>query len=689
MVIVGLSITCCGRPESPPVPTPSGAPAVTLPPAESQTHVVQFDHYSNAELVDLAQAGDPSAAAVLIKRAAWDDLGKIDPRPLAVSDWATNIRDVSPFTSRQIHGEVLVNWIVRHTDQAKDKESISKWKRAALISMMSAPVRHPILLSEIAWLAREELSHPCYAQLTFAAMRLLPENVDGLPKEEIQGRLSAWLSLLESESWWVSIFDESWKNVHQLLRKVGPQELLLKSLLCVLNMPYDQKRGNPVFEKWETRPDADALFAEAIEVAAKINRQDLLSYVLLRMAAASEERCASQSDWTNAARLYGDALAAAKSCGVIPDETLVELNFGLAWCLHQGPRFDVTRKGEVISAYEAAIAASQAVVAKNPRAYTYVVDPKNVIAVNLLRLQGNWTVTRQMLYPPDLKVEGLPFADHCRNVRTVEACRFGRHSLNLGHGPEVGWYEDGNQRAWEGAWDYGSPVGTWKWWHKNGRVAMEGSFKNGRPWGPWRTWKSDGTSEVDFNVSEEFYTGTFQYPGDGTKPGVLVKWKNGYAQYGNAGSDFRTGERVDYWQDGRERGRGQVVDWLRDGPWKEEFAAGKSKKSMIFRSGLECGPIEEWSADGSRVAGEMNAGMKHGLWKYWNKNGQLKSTLSWEHDTINGECKKWNEQGRLVERSLYSNGIPFDITIYDENGGVLSHETTVVDKPAATLPPVQ
>lgn len=93
--------------------------------------------------------------------------------------------------------------------------------------------------------------------------------------------------------------------------------------------------------------------------------------------------------------------------------------------------------------------------------------------------------------------------------------------------------------------------------------------------------------------------------------------------------------------------------------------------SVIFFS--ECNYHSNSTAkkDGSEE-GKMIDGLKQGIWKYYDENGNLINIKNYKNDTLHGIQKTYHENGQISDESYYVNGILRGSKEWFENGKMSS-----------------
>jgi antitoxin component YwqK of YwqJK toxin-antitoxin module len=84
---------------------------------------------------------------------------------------------------------------------------------------------------------------------------------------------------------------------------------------------------------------------------------------------------------------------------------------------------------------------------------------------------------------------------------------------------------------------------------------------------------------------------------------------------------------------------------------------GLRKESVTFADGKATGPFKAYDLEGVLVfEGILKDGRKHGLWKYWYDETQVKQQCQYQNDVLTGKCTYWYIDGNLQREETYSDG---------------------------------
>ena len=212
------------------------------------------------------------------------------------------------------------------------------------------------------------------------------------------------------------------------------------------------------------------------------------------------------------------------------------------------------------------------------------------------------------------------------------------------------WYDDGGSKLSEGEYRDGLKHGDWTYWYDDGQRAATGSYDTGKEHGKWSYWQED---------SEKLAKGTFH---QGRKQGV---WKTYFsslevAEKGEYHHGWRTGHWTIYDKDqGRSEGSFKPKTMPLESRWYDEFG----ESSVIDR--LELDEYEIWLIPKKKELGyeklkrwlkrieeqkdtteepEEEDGIRHGIWKTWDENDQIRLVKYYDIGVPCGEWSCWNAE---------------------------------------------
>ncbi len=109
----------------------------------------------------------------------------------------------------------------------------------------------------------------------------------------------------------------------------------------------------------------------------------------------------------------------------------------------------------------------------------------------------------------------------------------------------------------------------------------------------------------------------------------------------------------DYWELHFAEYATQAED-QRHGAFKQWYANGQLKLEGNFQFDRESGPFVWWHANGQKaVEGEFVDGQQDGQWVWWHANGQKASQGDFHYGTLVGTWRQWDVEGRLAQTQEY------------------------------------
>lgn len=208
-------------------------------------------------------------------------------------------------------------------------------------------------------------------------------------------------------------------------------------------------------------------------------------------------------------------------------------------------------------------------------------------------------------------------------------------------GPWKVFYRDGNLRA-EGAYQDNLKVGTWKYYYRDGKLEQTGNYIAGKPNGTWNWYFPTG----DLLREEEYL--------NGLEDGLSI-------EYSDSGTVIAQGEYIDGFKEGAwffmvndHREEGSFFEGQRNGNWKHFYLSNDQLAfEGSYENGQENGYHVHYYANGNvKRRGEYVAGIKEGIWEYFDEAGNLRVKIEYE----NGEEVRYNgkkiDYGRRYEKAL-------------------------------------
>lgn len=248
------------------------------------------------------------------------------------------------------------------------------------------------------------------------------------------------------------------------------------------------------------------------------------------------------------------------------------------------------------------------------------------------------------------------------------------------------YYETGAKSS-EGYLREGKPDGYWKSFYRNGNLKAEGNREQYLLEGPWIFYNEEGSKTVEINYEEGLKNGmqkTFRND-------VVVKEEN-YVNDKLQGftrlyyDDGALKEEIPF-VDGKEKGEGYGYE--KDGriitlyTYKAGVLTRKQSINRYDETGLEQGIWMSFHKN-RQVAeeGPYVNGLKHGYWKFYQPNGNLKRVEKWVMGELQEDAAEVAKieirreidpnTGKLSFKGAYRNGKPEGVhRKYDDEGNVV------------------
>ena len=189
-------------------------------------------------------------------------------------------------------------------------------------------------------------------------------------------------------------------------------------------------------------------------------------------------------------------------------------------------------------------------------------------------------------------------------------------------------------------------------------ISLQAQLKNEKPCG-FVNGKQSGTCKF-FNEN-----GTLK---------EISNWKEG----------LQIGPYIYYDEKGNKKEEGNYVfkkgRLLLDGKFIKYHPNGNILISLTYKEGLEEGEYKDYYENGKLNAiGNMKNGKREGVWKTYYETGIQDTTESYSAGIKKGEFLFNNQQGKLVERAIYTDDNNVTFTIYNPADGSVKSEGVIVN----------
>lgn len=234
------------------------------------------------------------------------------------------------------------------------------------------------------------------------------------------------------------------------------------------------------------------------------------------------------------------------------------------------------------------------------------------------------------------------------------------------------YYEDGSLKAMA---NYHADNGEYMEFYPSGKLKSQGPIVNGQSNGVWTYYNEDGTVQ---SKGKEV---------NGQREGEwIIYHPNGEIA---AKGFYQNGKQVGKWTYYHDNGmvseEGVMTqDGVKDGVWKMYYRSGQYKGESTYVNGE--GEYKEYYENGKlKAIGKIVNDKNEGVWKYYYQTGELEGTCSY----VNGKglYKGYYENGKLKMEGQLDNGNNVGLwTIYNEDGTVAGYYKTYYDAIQTTLP---
>lgn len=227
------------------------------------------------------------------------------------------------------------------------------------------------------------------------------------------------------------------------------------------------------------------------------------------------------------------------------------------------------------------------------------------------------------------------------------------------------YYETGNMRM-RGILRQNSNYGMWEYFYENGQRSMEGTINGRNREGEWKIYYESGDLKEIGSYKSNLRTGPWKtYFEDGVLRGEIeyVDDHGRYTEYYHSGKVLAEGPKagsrnVGHWryfaEDGTLSSEGEYSNGKRNGQWRFVYPSGKTSAMGRYENDQ---PVDKWTyyfEDGTTsTVGEFVGGKKNGYWTSFNRDGSLKSEVT--YDLGSGDYreyypdKKLRVKGRIVD----------------------------------------
>lgn len=197
-------------------------------------------------------------------------------------------------------------------------------------------------------------------------------------------------------------------------------------------------------------------------------------------------------------------------------------------------------------------------------------------------------------------------------------------------------------------------------YYPSGKIASEGIIKEGKPDGYWKTYYENGILKAEGNRKNFLLDSIWKFYSDS---GNIV-------QEINYSEGRKNGKRISYFKN--EISEENFINDIKNG-YSYKYYSDKSVKFKVnFIEGREEGTAREYAKDGSVITlieykkgyiisseniNRTREGLKHGTWKEFYPNENLKIEENYSYGKKHGYFKEYYDDGNLKKITKYINDV--------------------------------
>lgn len=208
-------------------------------------------------------------------------------------------------------------------------------------------------------------------------------------------------------------------------------------------------------------------------------------------------------------------------------------------------------------------------------------------------------------------------------------------------------HDDRNRKIAEWSFAKGVRHGNWTTWHPNGRKMRQVHFDQGDLHGEATTWSADGKiiGRETFQTGRRLINKTEHFAKNEKKSeGIYLLAKQQLVGQ----DDWWNAKLASFETVGKDE---------RHGPYKEWYRNGQLRGQGTYENGQPQGQFTWWYENGQRsVEGNFDGGRKVSQWTWWHKNGQKSINGEYETGAPDGNWIWWNAEGKVAQRVEYAAG---------------------------------
>ncbi|MGC3946109.1 MAG: toxin-antitoxin system YwqK family antitoxin [Chryseolinea sp.] len=202
------------------------------------------------------------------------------------------------------------------------------------------------------------------------------------------------------------------------------------------------------------------------------------------------------------------------------------------------------------------------------------------------------------------------------------------------HGRYIEYFQSGKVRS-EGPKSGARSVGLWRYFSEDGTLQSEGEYKEGRKSGIWTNYYPSGKVSSKGTLNNDEQTGQWEhwfedgtpsatgsYDDKGKKTGKWTSWSSSGKVKTEVTYINGRGEYVEYYESGKPKVKGSLVDEKREGNWEFYYENGQREGACEYKSGK--GIYHGYFTSGAlQTKGAMDGDLKTGTWEIYENDGTL------------------------------------------------------------------
>lgn len=205
-----------------------------------------------------------------------------------------------------------------------------------------------------------------------------------------------------------------------------------------------------------------------------------------------------------------------------------------------------------------------------------------------------------------------------------------------------------------------------KFYFENGNVSSEGLIKNGLPEGSWVSYYQNGIVKSIGNRKGSLLDSTWIFYNELGNFKSKINYKNG--QKNGLVINYSDSSNIILEENYRKGLKHNISTFYYDIKdkikWKEINYIDDIKEGKAFEYSLDGRIITLFFYKKDVLIGTENINRydklnkKRGAWKTFYENGKIKEESRYKNDLLNGYLKEYDRNGKLINATLYINGIP-------------------------------